>query len=138
MTQMDPKKLQGVANWKQPKDVTGIRRFLGFTGFYHHFVAGYSNLVRPLLNLTKKATIWHWGTPQEQAFQELKRCMTSGPILRQPDFSKRFFIQTDTSANGVGTILVQEGENPADLKKPMMLRLHPVAFYSATFTLTQK
>jgi hypothetical protein len=62
MTQMDPKKLQGVVNWQQPKDMTGIWWFLGFTSFYWHFVAGYSDLVCPLLDLTKKAVVWHWGT----------------------------------------------------------------------------
>lgn len=78
---MDPKKLQGVAEWKQPKDATGICHFLGFTGFYCHFIVGYSDLVRPLLDLTKKAALWYWGDAQENTFQELKRRMTSGPIL---------------------------------------------------------
>ena len=74
---MDIKKLANVADWQPPKDVRGIRRFLGFTGFYHHFIMGYSEVVRPLLQLTKKATTWHWGPEQTQAFDELKMCMCS-------------------------------------------------------------
>lgn len=135
---MDPKKLQGVTDWQHPKDATGIHRFLGFTGFYCHFVARYSDLVQPLLDLTKKAVIWHWSDSQECASQKLKQQMTEGPILWQPNFSKWFFVQTNTSANGVGAILAQEGEIPADLEKSTMLRLHPVAYYSATFMPTQK
>jgi hypothetical protein len=38
----------------------------------------------------------------------------------------------------VGAILLQEGEILADLTKLTMPQLYPVAFYSATFTLTQK
>jgi hypothetical protein len=131
-TQMDPKKLQGVADWKQPKDATGIHRFLGFTGFYRHFVTGYSDLVRPLLNLTKKAEIWHWSDAQEMAFQELKRRMTGGPILRQPDFSKQFFVQTDTLANGVGTICHRLDKRlncphlGSSIVLPFRLRLAPI------------
>ena len=53
---MDIKKLVNVADWQPPKDVRGVRRFLGFTGFYRHFVTGYLEVVRPLLQLTKKAT----------------------------------------------------------------------------------
>jgi hypothetical protein len=49
---MDPKKLETVAGWEPPKNVKGVRRFLGFTGFYRHFVKGYSEIVRPLLTLT--------------------------------------------------------------------------------------
>ncbi len=56
---MDIKKLANVADWQPPKDIWGVRRFLGFTGFYQHFVAGYSEIVRPLLQLMKKAATWH-------------------------------------------------------------------------------
>jgi len=70
-----------IADWQPPKDVTSVRRFLGFTGFYRHFIAGYSELVRPLLDLTKKASTWHWGTTQQQVFNELKTQMCQGPIL---------------------------------------------------------
>jgi len=77
---------------------------------------------------------------QERAFQELKTRMVTGPILRQPDFNKRFFIQTDASNYSIGAILSQEREKDASLAllKGTMLKLHPVAYYSATFTPTQQ
>src|SRR6266478_1035396 len=62
--QMDPKKLKGVADWPVPRNPTEIRKFLGFTGYYRYFVQGYSKIARPLLDLTKKAVVWHWGEPQ--------------------------------------------------------------------------
>jgi hypothetical protein len=65
---MDPKKLETVAGWEPPKNVRGVRRFLGFTGFYRHFVKDYSKIVRPLLTLIRKAATWHWGMKQEEAF----------------------------------------------------------------------
>jgi len=42
------------------------------------------------------------------------------------------------SNHGIGAILSQEGEELADLTKETMPKLHPIAFYSATFTLTQQ
>jgi len=42
---IDPKKLEIVAGWEPPKNVRGVQRFLGFTGFYQHFVKGYSEIV---------------------------------------------------------------------------------------------
>ena len=66
--------------------------------------------------------------------------MCSSPVLTQPNFDKRFIFQVDASAYGMGTILSQEGD-PTNLTptltqwtKPM---LHPVAYYSATFTATK-
>jgi hypothetical protein len=59
--------------------------------------------------------------------------MINKPVLRQPDSTKPFFLLTDASAYGMGAILSQEGgsmtSNPG--QKP---KLHPIAYYSATFT----
>src|ERR1700730_17129841 len=52
---MDPAKLKGVAEWKEPRNVKEIRKFLGFTGYYRYFVPNYSRIARPLLDRTKGA-----------------------------------------------------------------------------------
>src|SRR6266567_694451 len=136
---MDPKKLQGVADYPVPRNPTDVRAFLGFTGYYRYFVQGYSQIARPLLDLTKKTEAWHWGPAQTRAFETLKTKMCAAPVLLQPNFSKKFYLQTDASAYGVGAVLSQEGdlETPklATHKKPV---LHPVAYYSATFTPTER
>ena len=95
-----------------------------------YFVKNYSKIAWPLLDLTKKMTPWHWGEDQFKAFETLKTKMCSAPALRQPDFSKRFFVQTDASAKGVGAILSQEGEIKADLDKNTYPKLHPITFFS--------
>ena len=59
--------------------------------------------------------------------------MCKKPVLHQPNFDKMFYLQTDTSAYGVGAILSQEGEATNSTPKR-----HPVAYYSATFTLTEQ
>jgi hypothetical protein len=69
---MDPIKIQGVATWKEPTNPTEVHKFLGFTGYYRYFIHNYSKITRPLLNLTKKATSWHWEQQQQDAFDKLK------------------------------------------------------------------
>ena len=65
--------------------------------------------------------------------------MCRAPILQQPDFHKKFYLQTDASAYGVGAVLSQERDTTtpslAKFKKPVT---HPVAFFSATFTPTEQ
>ena len=52
-----PKKLKGVQDWPTPRNPTGVRQFLGFTGYYRYFVPNYSKIARPLLELTRKDTV---------------------------------------------------------------------------------
>src|SRR5258708_20051838 len=65
--------------------------------------------------------------------------MCRKPVLIQPDFERRFYLQTDASTYRIGAVLSQEqgkGDTPSDKKgKP---KLHPVAYYSATFTPTER
>jgi len=134
--QMDPTKIKGIAEWPYPRNPTDVRSFLGFTGFYRYFIPNYSHVAQPLLDLTKKVTPWIWTEAQTKAFETLKMLMCSKPILTQPQYDKPFVVHTDTLAYGVGTILLQEGEiNP---QKPSKPRLHPIAYYSATFTPTER
>jgi len=81
-------------------------------------------------------TPWIWTEAQTKAFETLKTLMCSKPVLTQPQYDKPFVVHTDTSAYGVGTILLQEGDiNPQKPSKPC---LHPITYYSATFTPTER
>jgi hypothetical protein len=68
---MEEAKVDKVRHWKPPRNATEVRRFLGFTGYYRYFIKGYSQIARPLLDLTKQSTTWHWGTDQQKAFDKL-------------------------------------------------------------------
>ena len=97
----------------------------------------YSAIVCPLLDLTKKGNVFKWEPRHQEAFDKIKAIICKAPILLQPDFNKKFYLQMDALAYGVGTILLQEGETTLSLathKKPI---LHPIAYFSATFTLTE-
>ena len=136
---MNPKKLESVKNWAVPNSPTEIRKFLGFTRYYRYFVPNYSQIAQPLLHLTKKTTPWEWTQTQQLAFDLLKALMCKAPVLIQPNFEKKFFLQVNASAYGVGTVLLQEGETTTpSLEKWQKPALHLIAFYSATFTPTKQ
>ena len=134
VVQMDPTKLKGIADWATPKCVKDVRAFLEFTGFYQYFVPNYSRIARPLIQLTQKNTPFHWWEPHFKAFETLKTLMCQKPILRQPDYTKPFFLATDASSYSVGAVLSQEGETNPRTKKIMR---HPIAYYLAMFTPTE-
>ena len=133
--QMDPAKIQGVADWSTPQNVTDVCSFLGFTGFYCYFIPNYSLIAWPLIQLTQKNTPFKWDQACTCAFEHLKSLMCTKPILWQPDYMKAFFLTTDTSAYGMGAILSQEGELNPRTQKPMLC---PVAYYSSMFMPTER
>ena len=51
---MDPVKVEAVKEWKDPKNLKEVRRFLGFTNFYCHFIKDFVRIARPLNDLMKK------------------------------------------------------------------------------------
>jgi RNase H-like domain found in reverse transcriptase/Reverse transcriptase (RNA-dependent DNA polymerase)/Zinc knuckle len=131
---MDDVKVEKVRKWLPPSNVTEVRKFLGFTGYYRYFIKDYSKITKPLLLLTHNTTPWHWNDEQQQAFEKLRDLMCQQPVLKQPDFTKPFAVFTDASAYGVGAILSQEGgPNTQNRTKH-----HPIAYYSATFTETER
>jgi hypothetical protein len=106
-------------------------------GYYRYFVPNYLKIARPLLDLTKKGLVWRWDRPQHDAFEELKTRMCCSLVLTQPDFERKFYLQTDASAYGVGTVLSQQGKNLPHKRKYLKPKHHPIAYYSATFTPTE-
>ncbi len=83
---MEDTKIERVRNWAPPRNLKEVQQFLGFTRYYRYFIKGYSAITRPLLDLTKQATPWHWEELQQQAFDTLRAQMCAKPVLQQPDF----------------------------------------------------
>ncbi|WVZ76569.1 hypothetical protein U9M48_024534 [Paspalum notatum var. saurae] len=106
---VDPSKVKDVLNWKQPETVTEIRSFLGLAGYYRRFIKDFSKTAKPMTSLTKKNVKYVWSSNCGEAFQTLKKLLTSAPVLAQPDVTKPFDVYCDASGNVLGCVLMQEG-----------------------------
>ncbi|XP_071906060.1 uncharacterized protein [Coffea arabica] len=82
---VDPAKVEAVMNWKRPETPTEIRSFLGLAGYYRRFIKDFSKIAGPMTELTKKGNKFIWTPKCESSFQELKRRLTSAPVLVLPD-----------------------------------------------------
>ena len=106
---VDLEKVEAVMSWERPKSVFKIRSFLGMAGYYKRFIKDFSRLAAPMTRLTQKKVKFDWDDRCEEAFQELKRRLTSTPILIVPDRGQRYTVYCDASSAGLGCVLMQSG-----------------------------
>jgi hypothetical protein len=106
---VDPEKVKVVVEWTRPTSVFEIRSFLGLTGYYRHFIEGFSMLSGPLTALTRKNAHFVWTDECEQCFQELKRRLVTAIILALHIESGNFVVYSDASKKVLGCVLMQNG-----------------------------
>ena len=122
---MDPTKLLGIAEWPILTKVKDVHSFLGFANYYRRFIGDYSNIARPLIDLTKKEKQWNWTTSCQIAFNKLKEEFAKELVLTLPDLDKPFTIATDASKDASGGILLQADSNG---------EWHPCSYLSQSFS----
>ena len=103
---MDPAKIEAVESWPPPRSIRALRGFLGLTGYYRKFIAGYGTVAAPLTALLKREA-FRWTEEAEEAFNLLKQALMSAPLLQMPDFDRSFIIDCDASGSGFGAVLHQ-------------------------------
>jgi hypothetical protein len=106
---VDPSKVRDVLSWNAPMSVGDIQSFLRLAGYYQRFIEGFSKISKPITELLEKDKKFVWTSACEASFQELKKRLTTTPILVMPDMEKPFSINCDVSGQGLGCVLMQDG-----------------------------
>jgi hypothetical protein len=106
---MDPSKVESVTKWEKPLNITDVRSFLGMARYYRRFIENFSQIAKPMTELLKNNTKFEWSDACEKSFQELKRRLTTAPVLTLPDI-KDFVVCCDASRQRLGCVLMQEGK----------------------------
>ena len=116
-------RINEVLNWRTPRTVTEVRKFLGLASYYRRFIKDFAKIAAPLYaeigtkDGEKRGTISkhqgrkmkiQWSPECEEAFNRLKKEITTAPLLAYPDFTKEFVLKIDASFTGLGAVLYQE------------------------------
>lgn len=130
----DPALIETVVKFEIPQKIKDVQAFLGLTGYYRRFVQNYAKIAEPLhklLRFTQKTTPKNsldWNMDCTTAFNKLKQCLTSPPIMQSPNFAYPFILELDACEYGIGCVLTQE----IDKKK------HVIAYASRTLSTPER
>jgi hypothetical protein len=110
---VNPLKVEAIVKMIPPNNVKKLKSFIQMCSWFRRFVPDFSDVARPLTDLLKKNATWNWSTRQQAAFDDLKKFLTTAPVLRQADETLPFKIRTDASNYALGAVLLQ-GEGPEE------------------------
>lgn len=106
----DPAKTRAVEQMPIPKDSKAVSRFLGMAGFNRKYIQNFAARTVNLRELLKKDAKFEWTDECQKEFDDMKKALTSGPVMAYPDYNKKFIVSTDASYQCLGATLSQEGK----------------------------
>ncbi|KAK1632103.1 hypothetical protein QYE76_006418 [Lolium multiflorum] len=121
--EVDRAKVEAIEKMPYPRDVKGIRSVLGHAGFYRRFIKDFSKISKPLTNLLQKDVPFVFDDDCKEAFETLKKALTTAPVVEPPDWNLPFEIMCDASDFAVGTVLGQRVDKKLNKDaKPRLIR----------------
>ena len=121
----DSSKTDKVKKWPTPTSQREVKQFLGFVSYYRRFIKDFATIAKPLHRLTEKNVQFKWTSQCQTAFDHLKQCLTTAPVLAFPDFNEVFILDTDASDAGIGAVLSQLDDDNKE---------HVIAYASRTLS----
>ncbi len=94
---------------------------VGLANYYRRFCKDFARTFNPLRALLKVNTPFEWSPSTQEAFEEVKRILTTLLVLMFPRLDQPFEVWTDASYTGLGAVLCQTGDDE---------QTHPVAYAS--------
>lgn len=106
------KNIEKIQKLARPKTKKGVKSLLGLANYFRSLIHKYSEIVDPLVQLTKEKVKFNWTEEAEKAFLAIQEAIVQNPTLKAPNFDKEFFLITDASKKALSAILAQkQGEN---------------------------
>ena len=119
-------KFSMIDDWTLPTNGRALHSFTSLINFYNHYPPFMEMRLKPLralyrTYLRKDIPLMAWSPTLIELFQDIKRMITSSPLLVRFNPAKPVFLKTDWSASGMAWILMQPDDSPASVEATKLL-----------------
>ena len=90
--------------------------------YYRRFIKGYAKIATPLSQLLCKGQ-FQWSEMATEAFNALKKAISTAPVLALPNFEIPFVVEMDSSGTRIGAVLSQTCSCRSMFPAPTLLRV---------------
>ncbi len=125
---MNLSKMTIIVSWITSINLKEIQSFVRFVNFYHHFIKNFLKLVKSFIQLTRKNTSFVWNEICVQAFDNLKKQVSSVSVLRHFDLKWQAILKINALNYVKDEILSQYDDKKV---------LHSMTFYSKSMILAE-
>ena len=112
-------KVKAILEMQDPQSKEDLMRFLGMVTYVRKFIPNLSAISAPLRELLKKNVPWHWDPHHEASLKALKKALSTAPVLRYYSTTDPIVISCDSSSQGLGAVLLQNGQPIAYASKAL-------------------
>jgi hypothetical protein len=85
-----------------PTKAKEVRQLLGMGSYYRRFIPNFAQMVRPMVELTRKNQEYRWTEDCQSSFDQLKQAFIGPEIMAYPAEEGEFILDTDASASALG------------------------------------
>ena len=103
----DPEKVKAVQNFPVPQNQTDVKSFLGLCSYYRRCTKNFAMIAQPLHEAGETKSSFNWTEETQEAFENLRKHLSSTPILDFPDVKEPFILYTVASLTAMGAVLAQ-------------------------------
>ena len=105
--EVDPEKIRAILDMPAPRTEREIRGFLGKLQYISRFIARLTNICEPIFRLLRKNQLTIWNDDCQRAFEKIKECLLSPPVLVPPTPGQPLLLYLSVSNMALGCMLVQ-------------------------------
>lgn len=116
--------IQAIIDMPKPCCKSDVLRILGLLKYLSKFIPNFSQRTANLRNLTRNDVEWNWTNDHDHELNDLLVSITKSPVLTLFDANKEVVVQTDSSKDGLGSVIMQDGK--------------PIAFASRTLSKSEQ